>query len=144
MTAIKLPSTPRGVTQLLAGTRILLVDDEPDVLLFLDRFLTNVGAKVALACSADEAMVKLTFHRPHVIVSDIAMPGGDGYQLMRRIRARSAADGGATPAIALTAYAGPTHHTRALLAGYQVHLAKPIRAMELVTSIHQLLTRRPT
>lgn len=127
-----------ATTRLLAGARVLLVDDEPDALMLVERFLAAAGATALLATNVDEAMMELE-RRPDIIVSDIAMPGGDGYHLMRCVRARSIDRGGATPAIALTARASKTDHSLALLAGFQVHLAKPIKATELVASIHQLL-----
>lgn len=126
---------------MLAGTRVLLVDDEPDLLSLLDDLVTSAGGTAYVATSADEALRKLD-ERPDVIVSDISMPDGDGYQLIRRIRARSPERGGTIPAIALTARIEDADHSKALLSGFQVHLCKPIKAMELVDSIHQLLARR--
>ncbi len=142
MTAIEVPPTVPSMSKLLVGARILVVDDEPDVLMMVERFLSNAGAITTLARNADEALVALEDSRPDIIVSDTTMPGGDGYQLIRRIRARSSERGGTTPAIALTARVADTDHSRALLSGFQLHLCKPIKAMELVASIHQLLARR--
>ena len=124
----------------LRGARVLVVDDEPDALELIDDCLTIAGAIALRARSADEAMSKLD-EKPDIIVSDISMPGGDGYQLIRRVRARDAARGGAIPAIALTAHTLDVDHSRVLLAGFQMHLAKPVNAMKLVDSIHQLLAR---
>jgi CheY-like chemotaxis protein len=142
MTAIEVPKTA-GVPRLLAGARILVVDDEIDALELMERFLTHAGAQTTTARDADEALAKLEQCRPDLLVSDISMPHGDGYQLIRRIRARPADRGGTTPAIALTARIGDLDHSRAILAGFQLHLGKPVKAMELVASIHQLLIRRP-
>jgi CheY-like chemotaxis protein len=141
MTAIEVPLTLSAMSKLLAGKRVLVVDDEPDALELVEDFLQRAGAIASLARSAEEALRKLD-ERPDIIISDISMPDGDGYQLIRRIRARSADRGGTTPAIALTAHVADTDHSRALLAGFQMHLSKPIKAMELVASIHQLLARR--
>ncbi len=130
------------MSKLLAGARVLVVDDEPDFLYLLESFLADAGASIMVARGADEALAALDKQPPDVIVSDISMPDGDGYQLMRRIRARPPERGGQTPAIALTARIGDTDHSRSLLAGFQLRLCKPIKAMELVASIHQLLPRR--
>jgi CheY-like chemotaxis protein len=83
--------------------------------------------------------------RPHVIVSDIGMPERDGYQLIRDVRSLPAAGGGRTPAVALTAFARSEDRTRAMLAGFQVHVAKPIEPHELVAAISTLdsQTREP-
>jgi CheY-like chemotaxis protein len=141
MTAIELPKTVPPMSKVLAGVRILVVDDELDALTLMEDFLHGAGATTRLARSADEAL-RLLDERIDVIVSDISMPDGDGYQLMRRIRARAPEHGGTTPAVALTAHVEDVDHARALLAGFQMHLCKPIKAMELVASIHQLLARR--
>jgi CheY-like chemotaxis protein len=119
------------------------VDDDADALELMEDFLSTAGARITIARDAEEALVELERCRPDVLVSDISMPCGDGYQLIRRIRARPPERGGATPAIALTAHKEDTDHTRAILAGFQLHLGKPVKALELVASIHQLLVRRP-
>ncbi|MCK6550881.1 ATP-binding protein, partial [Myxococcota bacterium] len=89
----------------LSGISVLVVDDEPDARELVGLMLGQFGASVAVASSVAEALEQLARRRPDVIVSDIAMPSHDGYQLMRRVRALSAEHGGATPAIAVTAYA---------------------------------------
>ncbi len=142
MTAIEVPPTVREVSSALRGATVLLVDDDADALCVLEDFLSATGARLITARSADEAMTAFAEHKPDVIVSDISMPDGDGYQLIRRVRARTAADGGTTPAIAVTAHTGATAHTRALLAGFQAHLGKPIKPFELVATIHQLVGTR--
>ncbi len=109
----------------LDGLRVLVVDDEADALGLVREALRDVGAEVVTASSAAEAMAMFTNQRPDVVVSDIGMPGEDGYSLLRKIRSLSAAQGGRTPAIALTAYARAEDAQRAFAAGYQMHVAKP-------------------
>jgi CheY-like chemotaxis protein len=91
----------------------------------------------ASACAAG-ALTEISEFRPDVLVADIGMPGEDGYSLMHKVRARPADDGGLTPAIALTAYAGDTDRKRALEAGYQQHMTKPADPKELVRTIAHL------
>jgi signal transduction histidine kinase/CheY-like chemotaxis protein len=126
----------------LAGIKVLVVDDEPDARELVRWVLTDVDAEVVSAGSADEAFALMQAQRPDVIVSDIGMPGRDGYQLMREVRALPAAGGGKTPAIALTAFARTEDRTRAMLAGFQVHVAKPIEPSELVATIKSLAGNR--
>jgi CheY-like chemotaxis protein len=94
---------------------------------------------VLVAESADEGLPLIRSARPDVIVSDIGMPVRDGYQLIRDVRNLSTADGGRTPAIALTAFARSEDRTRAMLAGYQVHVSKPIEPQELIATIRSLV-----
>ena len=91
------------------------------------------------AATADEGLALLKARRPDVIVSDIGMPERDGYQFIRDVRSLPAAAGGRTPAIALTAFARSEDRTRAMLAGYQVHVSKPIEPQELVATIKSQL-----
>jgi signal transduction histidine kinase/CheY-like chemotaxis protein len=123
---------------LLTGLKVLVVDDEPDARDLVKAVLADAGAEVFLAASAVEGFALVTWHRPDVIVSDIGMPGGDGYQFIRDVRNLGSASGGKTPAIALTAFARSEDRTRAMLAGYQVHVSKPIEARELVATIRSL------
>jgi CheY-like chemotaxis protein len=122
----------------LAGLKVLVVDDEADARDLVKSVLSDVGADVATAVSADEGLALLASQRPDVIVSDIGMPECDGYQFMRTIRQLGAVAGGRTPAIALTAFARSEDRTRAMLAGYQVHVSKPIEPQELVATIKSL------
>jgi CheY-like chemotaxis protein len=122
----------------LRGKRVLIVDDDRDVLDLVESVLVQVGADVLKATSSDEAIV-LVRSRPDVIVSDLEMPDGDGLHFMRCLRRRAPEDGAATPAIALTGHKRVEDKTRALLAGFQVHLGKPIRSDELVTSIEEVI-----
>jgi len=119
----------------LNNVRILVVEDEPDTCEFLHRFLCSYGAEVIMAHSAKEALSRLSDDKVDLVVSDIGLPDVDGYDLIRRMRQRPAHAGGATPAVALTAYARTEDRTRAFRAGYQAHLAKPIEPSELVATI---------
>jgi CheY-like chemotaxis protein len=93
------------------------------------------GAQVRVAASASEAMAALKEFMPDILVSDIGMPQEDGYALLRQVRALSPQEGGRIPAVALTAYAQEDDRMRALLAGFQVHVAKPINPPEFVAVI---------
>ncbi|OAI57834.1 histidine kinase [Planctomyces sp. SCGC AG-212-M04] len=125
----------------LDGIKVLVVDDEPDAVALVKRVLSQCNADVITAGSADEALTLLSAETPQVIVSDIGMPDKDGYQFMREVRKRGAGDGGSIPAIALTAFARSEDRTRAMLAGYQVHVAKPIEPQELIATVASLAGR---
>jgi PAS domain S-box-containing protein len=122
----------------LVGLRVLLVDDDEDAMEMLAAFLGHSGAEVSTAVSAAAALKELGVRAFDVIVSDIAMPVVDGYELMRRVRALDEACGGQTPAVALTAYAGDGDRAQALRAGYQRHLSKPVEPRELLQIIADL------
>jgi signal transduction histidine kinase/CheY-like chemotaxis protein len=122
----------------LAGSRLLVVDDEADTRELLARVFRDRGAEVRVAGSAAEGLAALGEFRPAVLVSDIGMPGTDGYELIRHVRELGDAAGGATPAIALTAFARSEDRTRALRAGYQLHLAKPVSTAELIAAVDSL------
>jgi len=115
----------------LAGLRVLVVDDDYDTREVLSAMLSRYGAVTRAAESALEAIRVLAEWEPDVLVSDIGMPGEDGYQLIAKVRALPAERGGAIPAIALTAYASSQDRQRALSNGFQNHLAKPIEPVEL-------------
>ncbi len=119
----------------LDGLRVLAVDDEPDARDLLAVALAQYGARVRVSASADEALAVLDEWNPDVLVSDIEMPGQDGYQLIRAVRARDRQRGGETPAIALTAYAHTSDRIRALASGFQQYVAKPVDITELITVI---------
>ncbi|HVG22249.1 MAG TPA: ATP-binding protein [Blastocatellia bacterium] len=121
--------------KLLEGLRLLVVDDEPDTREMLDAALKQCGADVKASASAGEAIEELQRWRPHVIVADIGMPDEDGYDMIQRIRRLGPEQGGQTPAIALTAYARNEDRVRALMAGYQEHIPKPVEPDELVEII---------
>ena len=124
----------------LKGVRVLAVDDEPDSLGIVKLILERSGATVSAAGSMEEALAEFDRCAPHVIVSDIGMPGHDGYELITRIR--KLPGGRAIPAIALTALARTEDRTRALRAGFQVHMAKPVEAAELLAVVENLASLR--
>jgi PAS domain S-box-containing protein len=126
----------------LEGVRVLLVEDEWDTREFLKTVLEGCGAMVTEAGSAAEAFAALESTKPDVLVSDIGMPGENGYELIRRVRALPAERGGRVPAAALTAYAGPKDRRRALLAGFHTHLAKPVEPDELLAVVASLGARK--
>jgi signal transduction histidine kinase/ActR/RegA family two-component response regulator len=123
----------------LAGVKVLIVDDEADARELLRHVLVDCAATVVVAASAAEALLLFEQHRPHVLLSDIGMPNTDGYDLLRRVRLRERDLGGRVPAIALTAFARSEDRTRALRAGFLVHLAKPVDPSELVATIASVL-----
>jgi len=125
----------------LDGLRVLLVDDEPEAREVISTVITRTGAEVKACTSAHEALVKLMEWKPDVILSDIAMPDEDGYSFIGRVRSLPRDKGGETPAAALTAYARDVDRRQALDAGYQMHIAKPIGASQLVTLIARLAGR---
>lgn len=127
----------------LDGVHVLLVDDAPDARDTLAAILIRSGARVTTAASAAEAFGRLQELRPAVLVSDIEMPDEDGLSLMRRVRSLPPESGRTTPAIALTANARSADRIRALSAGFQVHITKPIDPDELVMVIANLCNRLP-
>jgi CheY-like chemotaxis protein len=122
----------------LEGVRVLVVDDDPDSRGFLSALLERQGATVWVAGSTDEALDALMAARPDVLVSDIAMPKQDGYDLIRIVREMTADDGGRTPAVALTAYVRDEDADAALAAGYQRHLRKPVVVSDLIGAVAAL------
>lgn len=122
----------------LQGLHVLVVDDERDTREVLGVMLTRYGADVRVAGATAEALDVLAAWRPDVLVSDIAMPGEDGYTLIRKLRALPAERGGSIPAIALTSFAGSQDRSRALSNGFQLHLAKPIEPGELASMVRRV------
>ncbi|MEK7952208.1 ATP-binding protein [Luteolibacter soli] len=122
----------------LAGVSVVAVDDEPDAVAFVERLLTGCGAKVRTAHSAAEALELIRNEPPTVIVSDIGMPGEDGYAFIGKVRALPIEDGGRTAALAVTAYARTIDRVKALEAGFQMHIAKPVEPAELVAAVTAL------
>lgn len=120
----------------LTGIRILVVDDEPDMLDLITFVLEEFGAEVQSATSGAAALECLERFQPEILVSDIAMPKGNGYQLLQQMRMQPA---GQIPAIALTAYASATYQERSLQAGFQLHLSKPVEPQVLVAAIASLV-----
>jgi CheY-like chemotaxis protein len=131
---------PEG-TALLTGITVLYVDDEADARELATRVLSDQGALVVTADSAEEARRLLAKVRPDVLVADIGMPREDGYSLIRSIRALPDSDGGTTPAAAVTALARSEDRRRALLAGFQTHVAKPVDVIELIAVVATLARR---
>jgi len=124
--------------QLLKGRRVLIVEDNSEDREVTVAELAHQGATVRASADAAAALIEVDRFQPDVLVSDIGLPGEDGYSLIRKIRARPPENGGLTPAIALTAYAGETSRQRALLAGYQKHVVKPADPIELAQTIFDL------
>jgi PAS domain S-box-containing protein len=126
----------------LTGRRILVVDDEADARDLLREILSQAGAEVAVVACADEALETLRRWRPDVLVSDIGMPGDDGYVLIRKVRALRPEEGGHVRALALTAYARSEDRALALEAGFHTHIAKPVDPLELTALIAGLAPER--
>ncbi|HYP52105.1 MAG TPA: ATP-binding protein [Pyrinomonadaceae bacterium] len=125
----------------LDGVRVLVVEDEPDTRELLKVMLEQCGAQVTTAPSAAEAFALLEESPPDVLVSDIGLPGEDGYEFIGKVRALPAERGGRVPAIALTAYARSEDRLQALRAGFQMHVSKPVELAELVTVAASLVRR---
>ena len=125
----------------LEGLRVLVLEDEPDARELVERVLQERGATTLAFASAPEALEACKAHAPDVIVSDIGLPGIDGYEFIRRLRSSEAQRGRTTPAAALTAFARSEDRRRALLAGFQTHLAKPVDPLELVVVVAALAGR---
>jgi CheY-like chemotaxis protein/two-component sensor histidine kinase len=132
-----LPQLARTGVPALAGARVLVIDDEPDARQILRRLISGNGGTAELAASAQEAEALIPSFNPDVIVSDIGMPGADGYTFMRDMRRK----GVTTPAVALTAFARAEDRIRAIQAGFQFHLSKPIDPAELMTVVASLSGR---
>jgi signal transduction histidine kinase/response regulator RpfG family c-di-GMP phosphodiesterase len=118
------PGADEGVR--LDHVRVLVVDDETDARILVSEVLSDTGAVVRTAESAADALAQIQEFLPHVIVSDIAMPGADGYHLIRQLRALPAARGGSIKAVALTAFARSEDVQRALAEGFERHMSKPL------------------
>jgi PAS domain S-box-containing protein len=127
----------------LKAVKVLIVDDEPDTLLLLTTVIAQCGAYVKTASSAEEGFQAVQSWRPHVIVSDIGMPGEDGHSFMRRVKTWMREADTWIPAVALTAYARAEDRMKALASGYQIHIPKPVEPAELITVIGSLI-ERPT
>jgi signal transduction histidine kinase/ActR/RegA family two-component response regulator len=126
----------------LDGIKVLAVDDEADARHLLAAVLERCGAEVRACGSAAEALAALEEYEPDILVSDIGMPGEDGYSLITRLRALEAERGGRIPAVALTAYARVEDRLRALSAGYNMHVPKPVEPAELAVVIASLTQGR--
>ena len=122
----------------LDGIRVLVAEDDSDGREVLTLILEAAGAKVEGVASVREALRALDSRLPDVIVSDVGMPGEDGYTLIRRVRARDRERGGTIPALALTGYVTSEDHARLLAAGFQMHLGKPVEPSDLVAAVASL------
>jgi CheY-like chemotaxis protein len=117
------------------------VDDDPDALDLIATILRRAEAEAMPCSSPPEALAMLRSWKPHVLVSDIEMPGEDGYSLIRKVRELAGSDGGQIPAVALTAYGRPEDRVRSLSAGYSMHVAKPVDPVELGVIVANLAGR---
>ncbi len=125
--------------QALQGVRVLVVDDEADARDFLSFVLEQHGAIALTATSAAEALTILQTDQPDILVSDIGMPVEDGYALIRRVRSLTPTQGSRVPAVALTAYVQEEDRLRALSAGFQAHLAKPVEPAQFIATVINLV-----
>ena len=132
---------PNDVTDRLDELKILVVDDEADTRELLRQGLEYCGATVSVAGSAAEAVDAIMAKMPDILISDIGMPGVDGYDLIRQVRRLPAANGGKLPAIALTAYTRTEDRLQALRAGYDMHVPKPVELAELVAVAASVVRR---
>jgi CheY-like chemotaxis protein/anti-sigma regulatory factor (Ser/Thr protein kinase) len=127
----------------LSGLDVLVVEDEPDARELVSAVLANYGAQVRSVSSVDEALGQFRDRPPDVLLSDIGLPNADGYALIRRVRELDEASRGKIPAVALTAFASPDDHRRALEAGFDAHVGKPIEPADLALLVASLAGRAP-
>jgi signal transduction histidine kinase len=139
--AAEAPSNGMVTAAMLMGVRLLVVDDDPGARELISGMLEGFGAQVSVAESGQAALSLLFAQRPDVLIADLGMPGMDGYALIEQVRGLDPDFGGMTPAVAVTAYASPQDRLRALQAGYQNHVAKPVEAEELAIVIASLAGR---
>jgi signal transduction histidine kinase len=125
----------------LAGARVVVVDDDPTAVELVKEVLVQAGAEVVECRATDEALRAVEQRRPDALVSDIEMPGQDGYSLIRKLRALSPERGGKTPAVALTAFGRPEDRIRSMQAGFNIHLTKPVDPAELTAVVVSLIGR---
>ena len=125
----------------LDGLHVLLVEDDEDSRKLLGTILKRYGARVTSTMSAKEALSVFEGELPDLLISDIGMPDEDGYELIRKLRSAPPDKGGLTPAIALTGYASRKDRERALTAGYQQHIAKPVEQADIITAVAALVGR---
>jgi CheY-like chemotaxis protein len=138
-------STPsRAEVVRLDGLHVLVVDDHADTRELLSVTLTNFGADVKTCASSTDALATVKSWKPDCIVSDLGMPGEDGYELIKKVRALGKKDGGKIPAIALTGFAGPHDKMQAIAAGYQTHIPKPVDLGDLTSEIVRLVQKNRT
>jgi len=135
------PVQPRGESA-LRGLKVLAVDDDPDARQLVRTILESFGSEVRLAGNVGEALQAISEQVPDVLLSDIGMPGEDGYALIRKVRQLPPVRGGTIPAAALTAYTQAEDRDQVLGAGFSVHLAKPIEPATLVAVVADLALAR--
>jgi CheY-like chemotaxis protein len=128
----------------LQGLKLLVVDDETDARELVRAVFEQCGAVVTTAASAEEALEAIARSKPDVLISDIGMPGEDGYSLIQKVRALPAQSGGRIPAVALTAYARAEDRIKALASGFQMHAPKPVEPAELAAIVVSLAERLET
>ena len=131
--ASPVPRLPR-----LDDIRVLVVDDDVDGRALTSLLLTQAGAIVTTAATVREALEMIESERPDALVSDLRLPDEDGYAFIRQIRQSEAEHGGFLPAVALTGYARTEDRTRALAAGFQAHVTKPVDPIELTAAIEAI------
>jgi PAS domain S-box-containing protein len=134
---------PAAAPALLSGLDVLVVEDEPDARELVSAVLANYGAQVRTVSSVDEALTQFRDRPPDVLLSDIGLPTADGYTLIRRVRELGQASRSKIPAAALTAFASPDDHRRALEAGFDAHVSKPIEPADLAFLVAWLTGRAP-
>lgn len=125
----------------LRGVRVLAVDDQRDACELVERVLEECGAWVVTAPGGQSALELLPEARPDLLITDIGMPGMDGYELLRRVRELGDASLQGIPAIAMTAFARSGDRSRALSSGFQVHISKPVEPAELVATVASVTGR---
>ncbi len=135
--------TPTYPQTALVGARVLVVDDDPDTCELLTMVLRDAGAQAKAVNSARDAHCEIASFQPDLLVSDIGMPGDDGYALIRQVRARESIEGGHIPAVALTAFASRADREQALSLGFEEHIAKPVSPADLTRMAAKLLQRAP-
>ncbi|HEV8379266.1 MAG TPA: ATP-binding protein [Tepidisphaeraceae bacterium] len=125
----------------MKGVRVMIVDDNTDSINLVKHLLEQCGVSVSGCASGEECLARLPAWHPDVLISDIGMPGMDGYSMMRELRALPAEKGGQTPAVALTAFARSEDRRRAMLAGFDMHVSKPVEPGELVAVVARMARR---
>ena len=143
----RLPATPPALDELacpsqLRGARVLIVEDDADTRELLVTVLARCGVLVEVAADARDGLVRFEANPPDVLLTDVDLPGEDGYSLLGKVRALPREAGGTTPAVALTAYARAQDRAQALRAGFTTHLPKPVRPSELLAVLASAVARR--
>ena len=141
--ATVMASAPVSADNKLKGLRILLIEDDPDTQEFVAAVLKGNGAEIIALDSSAGALIEVDRAKPDLIISDIGMTQENGYEFIQKVRRLDAESGGRIPAIALTAYAGSSDRRRALLAGFQTHLPKPVDPDDLLAAVLSLTFKPP-